>query len=395
MKVHEERRNEERRVAVLIDADNTSYKYTEALFAEVSKFGRAIVKRIYGDWGKGEMKGWSAILNEYAINPVQQGRYTTGKNATDSRMIIDAMDLLYSERYDSFCLVSSDSDFTALASRLRESGVTVYGFGMKKTPKPFVNACDVFKYFEAIAIESQEPATKLDPKLDTRLQQCLLTGVEELSGDDGYVHLSKLQRYLNKQIPDFDPRNYGFYKFRYLLKSLPKFDLQYRGPAENPRELIFVGLREYKKNNHTVPPLSSSEEQWLSAILDTEDAEIEVELYTAPEDQLPTGEEKEPFKRLRSRRRRRPQREEVTEYVFPEFEEIERAHQHFAEQEAGKSAAEAAPKTRRPAPRNKAPKESANQKEVSENGPAEQAVEKRRPRPRSRTRKVSEGESAP
>lgn len=324
MKIHEERRQEERRVAVLIDADNTSYKYTEALFAEVSKFGRAIVKRIYGDWGKGEMKGWSTVLSEYAIIPVQQGRYTTGKNATDSRMIIDAMDLLYSERYDAFCLVSSDSDFTALASRLRESGVTVYGFGMKKTPKPFVNACDVFKYFEAIAVESQEVTHKLDPKQDVRLQQVLLTGVEELSGDDGYVHLSKLQRYLNKQVPDFDPRNYGFYKFRYLLKSLPKFDLQYRGPAENPRELIFVGLREHKKQNHA--QLSPEEEKWLSMMIDTEDSEVELELYTAPVEALPTGEEKEdlPFKRLRSRRRRRQfVQEEYPEFVFPELEEDE------------------------------------------------------------------------
>lgn len=363
MKVHEERRNEERRVAVLIDADNTSYKYTEALFAEVSKFGRAIVKRIYGDWGKGEMKGWSTILNEYAIIPVQQGRYTTGKNATDSRMIIDAMDLLYSERYDSFCLVSSDSDFTALASRLRESGVTVYGFGMKKTPKPFVNACDVFKYFEAIAAESQEPTAKLDPKQDTRLSQVLRTGVEELSGEDGFVHLSKLQRYVSSQIPDFDPRNYGFYKFRYLLRNLPSFEIQYRGPADNPRELIFVGIRKdsapNRPNPNPIPTVHFNEELGpLRLVLDTEDSELEIELYTALESDLPDGhdrdEEPEP-RRLRSRRRRRHSKPETTEEVFPEFHEIE-AKSKAAEKpviEAPKPEAEKKKTPRRKAPSKK------------------------------------------
>jgi len=242
-------------IAVLIDGDNVSPKHASSLFQEMSKLGRLAVKRIYGDWSSTQLKSWFAILHDYAIAPVQQSRYTTGKNATDGRMIIDAMDLLYTDRYDTFCLVSSDSDFASLAMRLRESGVVVYGFGEKMTPKSFVQACNKFVYFESISAvvggggkaggggvggggggRGPRAAVKIDPQLEATLHK----GVDELSGDDGWCHISRLREYLDSAMSDFDPRNYGFAKLSSQLQALEGFDFDFRGPKDNPKQNIYL-----------------------------------------------------------------------------------------------------------------------------------------------------------
>src|ERR1700688_3624079 len=184
------------RLAVLIDADNAQPSITEGLLAEVAKYGTAHVKRAYGDWTAPQLKGWKDQLLAQSIQPIQQFAYTRGKNSTDAAMVIDAMDLLYSGRFDGFCLVSSDSDFTRLAARLRESGLTVYGFGERKTPKPFVAACDKFVYIENLRREQEADSPEAPPaasgrptaaklKADTALVSQLRHAIEAASGDDG------------------------------------------------------------------------------------------------------------------------------------------------------------------------------------------------------------------
>lgn len=236
---------EEKSIAVLIDGDNISYKIADSLFTEMSKYGRVVVKRIYGDWSAATLKNWREILLEYSIVAVQQGRYTIGKNATDSRMIIDAMDLLYSDKYDAFCLVSSDSDFTSLASRIRESGLVVYGFGEKKTPKAFVKSCDKFIYFESVEEDKKiKPLGRKQLRSDTKLLKALRKGVDELSDDSGWVHIMKLSEYLSKNINDFDTRNYGYPKLTKILEVIDEFDFDYRGPESNPKASIYLKLKE-------------------------------------------------------------------------------------------------------------------------------------------------------
>jgi uncharacterized LabA/DUF88 family protein len=225
---------EQARLAVLIDADNVAPSRNGALLAEVATYGVASVRRMYGDWTTENLRGWKVAANEHAIQPIQQFAYTTGKNATDSAMIIDAMDLLYTERFDGFCLVSSDSDFTRLASRLRESGVTVYGFGEEKTPKPFVTACDRFIYLEVISDEAggepkstQSKAKKRytvkELRGDAKLVSLLRKGVEAASDDEGWAHLGGVGSHVRNQAPDFDPRYYGFAKLGDLVSAIGLF----------------------------------------------------------------------------------------------------------------------------------------------------------------------------
>ncbi len=222
-------------LAVLIDADNANPSIIEGLLAEVAKFGLASVKRIYGDWTSPNLGSWKLSLLEFSIQPVQQFSYTTGKNATDSAMIIDAMDLLYTGNFSGFCLVSSDSDFTRLASRIRETGRQVYGFGERKTPRAFVTACDRFIYTE-VFFQSQDDATKkaLKPysdkelRCDTKLLNLVRLAIAAASDETGWAQLSPVGSYISKTANDFDPRNYGFSKLSEMITAIGLFDLERR-----------------------------------------------------------------------------------------------------------------------------------------------------------------------
>jgi hypothetical protein len=213
----------EDRLAVLIDADNTSARHADDLLEELAKYGVPTVKRAYGDWTTTQLNGWKAELNRHAIQPVQQFAYTTGKNSTDSALIIDAMDLLYTGRLDAFAIVSSDSDFTRLATRLRESGVTVYGLGQRKTPESFRAACDTFIYLEVLGSGAAEPddsgADEPAPPPLPDLRRLLTRAVNQTSGDDGWASMSTVGNYLAKVNASFDPRNYGSAKLSTLAKA--------------------------------------------------------------------------------------------------------------------------------------------------------------------------------
>ena len=261
-------------LAVLIDADNVAPRRLAALLAEVSKYGDASVRRMYGDWTSDQLKGWKSAVNEHAIQPIQQFAYTTGKNATDSALIIDAMDLLYTGRFDGFCLVSSDSDFTRLASRLRESAVMVYGFGERKTPQAFVNACNRFTYFDVIELavdeaeaaataeaaevaagapkaKAKQPAkaaagtparkqpTQNELRGDTRLIQLLRAGIRDASDDDGRADLAAVGQLIRQQAPEFDPRNWGFAKLVGLINAIGLFTVE-RVESPNGGSLVRV-----------------------------------------------------------------------------------------------------------------------------------------------------------
>jgi uncharacterized LabA/DUF88 family protein len=232
------------RIGVLIDADNAQSAVIGPLLSEIAKYGITSVKRAYGDWTTQRLRSWKEVLNEHAIQPVQQFAYTTGKNATDSAMIIDAMDLLYSERLQAFCLVSSDSDFTRLATRLRESGMTVYGVGEQKTPRAFVSACDRFIYSEILEdtsdsedadadADSQRPkpvpkkGTK-ELRQDTNLVQLLRNAASSAADDDGWANLSVVGTYIANLSPEFDPRNYGYAKLSLLINATQLFETQER-----------------------------------------------------------------------------------------------------------------------------------------------------------------------
>ncbi|WP_328606923.1 NYN domain-containing protein [Amycolatopsis sp. NBC_00345] len=240
------------KLAVLIDADNAQPAIADGLLAEVAKYGTAYVKRAYGDWTGTSLRGWKDQLLSQSIQPVQQFAYTSGKNATDAAMIIDAMDLLYSERFDGFCIVSSDSDFTRLATRLRESGVTVYGFGERKTPKPFVVACDKFIYTENLTYTTSPTApadTTLAPppratatqlKQDAALINQLRNAIEAASDDDGWATLAAIGHIITKQRPDFDARNYGYAKLSDLITATTLFDLDRRSPGDGKPTVIYA-----------------------------------------------------------------------------------------------------------------------------------------------------------
>jgi uncharacterized LabA/DUF88 family protein len=233
------------RLAVLIDADNAQPSITEGLLSEVAKYGVASVKRIYGDWTTPSLTGWKSVLLEHSIQPIQQFRYTVGKNATDSAMIIDAMDLLYTKRFDGFCLVSSDSDFTRLASRIREEGLLVYGFGEKKTPKAFVSACDKFIFTEVLRFQEDagsavKTKTANELKKDTNLVSLLRSAVEAASDDSGWAHLGAVGSNIAKQAPEFDPRNYGFSKLGELAKATNLFDVDGRVSRDGHSKTIYI-----------------------------------------------------------------------------------------------------------------------------------------------------------
>jgi uncharacterized LabA/DUF88 family protein len=212
------------RLAVLIDSDNTTASLTTELLAEISKYGTTTIKRAYGDWTTQQLVGWKEELLRHAIQPVQQFGYTRGKNSTDSALIIDAMDLLYAGNVEGFVIVSSDSDFTRLATRLRESGMTVYGLGRRNTPAPFVAACDRFIYLDLLSPESQEPAPRGSkdeeptPPLPN-LKRILSTAISSTSKDDGWSHLGEVGNYLIKSHAAFDPRDYGHAKLGELVRN--------------------------------------------------------------------------------------------------------------------------------------------------------------------------------
>jgi uncharacterized LabA/DUF88 family protein len=211
------------KLAVLIDADNAQSAIVAQLLGEISRYGVATIKRVYGDWTTPNLKGWKESLNAHALQPVQQFSYTTGKNATDSCLIIDAMDLLHSGRVDGFCLVSSDSDFTRLATRIRESGLVVYGFGEKKTPQPFVAACDKFVYTEILrAGDTPSTLPKAPESVAAKpIKGILLSAVTAAMRDDGWALLSTMGSLISKTSPDFDARNYGFEKLGELVRAQP------------------------------------------------------------------------------------------------------------------------------------------------------------------------------
>jgi uncharacterized LabA/DUF88 family protein len=233
------------KLAVLIDADNAQPSIVEGLLAEIAKYGTANVKRIYGDWTGSRLKGWKEVLLLHSIQPIQQFGYTTGKNATDSAMIIDAMDLLYTNKFDGFCIVSSDSDFTKLASRIREAGLVVYGFGEKKTPEAFVSACDKFIYTEVLSSKEDDgPSIKRksanELKQDTKLVNLLRNAVEASSDDSGWAHLAPVGSNIAKQAPDFDPRNYGYKKLGELVAATKLFEIEERPVGDGQSKAVYL-----------------------------------------------------------------------------------------------------------------------------------------------------------
>ena len=239
----------QKKLAVLIDADNTQPGIIEGLLDEIAKYGIASVKRIYGDWTSNNLRSWKERLLEHAIQPIQQFAYTAGKNATDSAMIIDAMDLLYSEKLDGFCIVSSDSDFTRLAARLRESGRIVYGFGEKKTPRAFVSVCDKFVYTEILKDlheesddEDPKPAAKVkkDFKVDRRLLKLLRETVDDMAEESGWAYLGGVGHKINNRSADFDPRNYGFKKLGDLFRAIPQFETEERPQASGTGRQVYI-----------------------------------------------------------------------------------------------------------------------------------------------------------
>ncbi|MCI8817274.1 MAG: NYN domain-containing protein [Angelakisella sp.] len=226
--------DKDRRFAVLIDADNVSDKYIRLILDELSNDGIITYKRIYGDWTRPALGSWKSVLLDYSITPIQQYGYTTGKNATDSAMIIDAMDILYTGNVEGFCIVSSDSDFTRLASRLREAGKFVIGMGERKTPAAFVAACNRFTYLEVLA---QQPADEEDvPLLEPvagedrmalpAIKAAILAIAEETSDDEGWASVSDIGNILIKRFPDFDVRSYGFKKLTQFVDSLDLFEMR-------------------------------------------------------------------------------------------------------------------------------------------------------------------------
>ena len=245
-------KDSQKTLAVLIDADNAHPSTISGLLTEVAKYGTAAVKRIYGDWTLPYLKGWKETLLKHSIQPIQQFRYSKGKNSTDNAMIIDAMDLLYSGRFDGFCLVSSDSDFTRLASRIREAGLTVYAFGEKKTPEAFVTACDKFIYTEVLRSEEeteQKLLKKSTKKLrqDNRLVMLIRNAIDANSDEGGWAELGSVGSNIVKQAPDFDPRNYGYKKLGELVKAIELFDIDERPIGNGRTKAIYVKSRKKKR----------------------------------------------------------------------------------------------------------------------------------------------------
>lgn len=259
----------ELKLAVLIDADNVPYSNVKGMMEEIAKFGTPTTKRIYADWTKPNANGWKSVLLEHAITPIQQYSYTVGKNSSDSALIIDAMDLLYSGKLDGFCIVSSDSDFTRLAIRLRESGMKVIGIGEQKTPKPFISACDRFIFIEVLdgaikktrkttnaqktpkpavttaVAESKKPAAKEEPgKINAETIELIEDTLDAIGDDDGWAFLGDVGNLIVKKKPEFDPRNYGFSKLTPMLKSMADIlEIDERESDKKGIKHVFVRLR--------------------------------------------------------------------------------------------------------------------------------------------------------
>lgn len=244
-----ESENKDIRLAVLIDADNVPYSNVKGIMEEIAKYGTPTFKRIYGDWTKPTVSGWKHVLLENAITPIQQYSYTTGKNATDSAMIIDAMDILYSGKVNGFCIVSSDSDFTRLALRLREAGMKVFGIGEKKTPNPFIAACDKFIYIEILSrtmeiskgkeqLKTGKNKAKTIDKIDKEDKHLIASSISDLADENGWAFLGDVGNLLMKKQPNFDPRNFGFQKLTPLIKSINEFEIDQRG------KLVYIKNKE-------------------------------------------------------------------------------------------------------------------------------------------------------
>ncbi len=237
-------------LAVLIDGDNIPSGQVKEMMEEITKYGNPTIKRIYGDWTRPGLNKWKSLLLENAITPIQQYGYTSGKNATDSAMIIDAMDILYSRKVNGFCLVSSDSDFTRLATRLREAGMQVIGIGEKKTPDPFIVACDKFIYIEILKKQSQEKVENKGEntvdKITKKEINLISTTINDVSDDDGWAFLGDVGSLLQKKQPNFDSRNYGFEKLTPLIKSIGLFDIEQRETNRSRHKLIYVKNKEKK-----------------------------------------------------------------------------------------------------------------------------------------------------
>ncbi len=246
----------EDKLAVLIDADNVPYANVKEMMEEISKNGTPTIKRIYADWTKPTVSGWKNVLLENAITPIQQYSYTTGKNSSDSALIIDAMDILYSGKVTGFCIVSSDSDFTRLATRLREAGMTVIGFGEKKTPKPFISACDKFIYLEILKSpvadtervqkSTEKPKRKVTPisKVDAKTIKLITESVNDLADESGWTFLGSLGHFISKKKPDFDPRNYGFSKLLPLIRNMNKFEIDERDIGTGNTRHIYLRQKQ-------------------------------------------------------------------------------------------------------------------------------------------------------
>ena len=239
----------EKRLAVLIDGDNAPRTAIKEIMAECVKYGTPTVKRIYGDWTMNNMDSWKPLLLDNALIPVQQYSYTSGKNSTDSAMIIDAMDILYSQPVDGFVLVSSDSDFTRLALRLRESGKVVYGVGEKKTPSPFIAACDKFIYVEVIRGKEPEPAAEKGKTpaahparrpIPQETIELIASTIQDVSDEEGWAFMGELGNILPRKQPDFDPRNYGFEKLTNLMKAISRFEIDARSTSDPKVKHIYV-----------------------------------------------------------------------------------------------------------------------------------------------------------
>jgi len=237
-------------IAVLIDGDNIPSAHVKEMMEEIAKYGNPTIKRIYGDWTRPGLNKWKNLLLENAITPIQQYGYTSGKNATDSAMIIDAMDILYSEKVNGFCLVSSDSDFTKLATRLREAGMLVIGIGEKKTPNPFIIACDKFIYIEILRgasedkVQVQEKDNSNVEKITKREISLITSSIRDLSDDDGWAFLGDVGSLIQKKQPNFDSRNYGYEKLTQLIKSIGQFEIDQREAPKSKYKLIYVKNKE-------------------------------------------------------------------------------------------------------------------------------------------------------
>ena len=235
------------KLAVLIDADNSSASLINELLAEISRYGVASIKRAYGDWTTTNLKSWKEVLHKLAIQPIQQFSYTNGKNSTDSSLIIDAMDLLHSGNLDGFCLVSSDSDFTRLATRIREDGLVVYGFGEQKTPQPFVAACDKFIYTEILKpqVDQKPPGEKLPEQLEPMIR----TAITATARDSGWAALAAVGSMLLKNSPSFDPRNYGYQKLGELVRKQKYLEINEVPVTDNTTSVhIHIRLKPAKNS---------------------------------------------------------------------------------------------------------------------------------------------------